>query len=108
LKIIKIIDEIKAKIQPVIDTVSNIGSSIGGTVSGMFGRASNFLLGSREAGGYIPQTGPYLLHQGEYVLPKGDSGMNITFNFNGDVNDRDTLMNEIIKMLNRAGIENGL
>jgi len=115
LKIIEIIDGIKVKIQPVIDvvsnvskTASNIGSSIGGAVSGVFGKASNFLFGSRETGGYIPQTGPYLLHQGEYVLPKGDSGMNITFNFNGDVNDRDTLMNEIIKMLNRAGIENGL
>lgn len=108
LKIIEIVDGIKEKIQPVIDMVSGISSSVSGAVSGVFGKAKNFLLGSRETGGYIPQTGPYLLHQGEYVLPKGDSGMNITFNFNGDVNDRDTLMNEIIKMLNRAGIENGL
>ena len=27
------------------------------------------LLGSRQTGGPIPQTGPYMLHAGEYVLP---------------------------------------
>lgn len=109
LKIIEIIDGIKAKIQPVIDmvsgvanTASNIGSSIGGAVSGVFGQAKSFLLGSRENGGYIPQTGPYLLHEGEYVVPKsGSSGVNITFNFNGDVSDIDTLQKTIIATLNR-------
>lgn len=109
LKIIEIIDGIRAKIQPVIDmvsgvanTASNIGSSIGGAVSGVFGQAKSFLLGSRENGGYIPQTGPYLLHEGEYVVPKSDSsGVNITFNFNGDVSDIDTLQKKIIETLNR-------
>lgn len=109
LKLIEIINEIKAKIQPVIDmasnisnTVKNIGSGIGGAVSKTFGQAQNFLLGSRESGGYIPQTGPYLLHEGEFVVPKNNSsGMNITFNFNGDVSDIETLQRTIIATLNR-------
>jgi hypothetical protein len=33
---------------------------------------------SKQAGGYINQTGPYLLHAGEYVNPKGTSPINIT------------------------------
>ncbi len=43
--------------------MSGIGSMFGG---GMLGG----VLGSRETGGPIPKTGPYLLHGGEYVLPK--------------------------------------
>jgi hypothetical protein len=109
MKLIEIINEIKAKIQPVIDmasnisnTVKNIGSGIGGAVSKTFGQAQSFLLGSRESGGYIPQTGPYLLHEGEFVVPKNNnSGMNITFNFNGDVSDIETLQRTIIATLNR-------
>lgn len=106
VKIIEVIDSIKAKIQPMVDMVSGItktASNIGGSISNAFGQASNFLLGSRENGGYIPQTGPYLLHQGEYVVPKNNSsGTNITFNFNGDVSDIDTLQRKIIETLNRS------
>jgi hypothetical protein len=28
------------------------------------------VIGSRQTGGYIPETGAYMLHQGEYVVPK--------------------------------------
>ena len=34
----------------------------------------NAIMGSRQEGGPITQTGPYLLHEGEYVMPKGDGG----------------------------------
>lgn len=105
LKIIEIVDGIKAKIQPVLDITSNITkttSGIGSSISSAFGQAQSFLLGSRESGGYIPQTGPYLLHEGEFVVPKNNnSGMNITFNFNGDVSDIETLQKTIIGTLNR-------
>jgi hypothetical protein len=45
---------------------------------------SNWLLGSRQYGGYIPQTGPYMLHQGETVVPAGGDtfASNITINAN--------------------------
>jgi len=36
---------------------------------GFGGMAENFLLGTRKEGGYIPETGPYLLHKGEEVIP---------------------------------------
>lgn len=38
------------------------------------GGATGGLLGSRAAGGPVPQTGPYLLHAGEYVSKPGSSG----------------------------------
>ncbi len=41
-------------------------------LSSLFGGAGGFLgglLGSRRSGGPIGQTGPYLLHAGEYVIP---------------------------------------
>lgn len=47
------------------------------------------VLGSRASGGDIPQTGPYLMHEGEYVVPKdgalvgGGGGGNVTVNING-------------------------
>ena len=43
------------------------------------------VLGSRAGGGYIPQTGPYLLHQGETVVPSnttyGGDRVNVVNNF---------------------------
>ncbi|WP_424244672.1 phage-related minor tail protein [Elusimicrobium posterum] len=42
-------------------------------IAGMFGGGGGILggvLGSRQTGGPIPLTGRYLLHEGEYVLPK--------------------------------------
>lgn len=61
-------------------TNSIFGSLFGGA-SGLFGG----LLGSRRSGGPINQTGPYLLHEGEYVLsPEAaraqETPVNITIN----------------------------
>ena len=44
---------------------SVFGSLFGGGGGSLFGS----LLGSRQTGGPIDQTGPYLLHAGEFVLP---------------------------------------
>lgn len=61
-------------------TKNILGSFLGGT-SSLFGG----LLGSRRTGGPINQTGPYLLHEGEYVLsPEAaraqETPVNITIN----------------------------
>lgn len=40
--------------------------------------------GSKQSGGPIAATGMYMLHQGEYVVPKRDAG-GITININGDL-----------------------
>ena len=34
-----------------------------------------------QSGGYVPRTGLAMLHEGEYVLPRDEAGMNITQNF---------------------------
>ncbi|MEM1558187.1 MAG: phage tail tape measure protein [Thermoproteota archaeon] len=36
----------------------------------------------KQTGGYIPETGLYWLHAGEYVVPAGESSQNITVNVN--------------------------
>lgn len=63
------------------------------------------ILGSKAEGGYIPQTGPYLMHKGEFVTKADGSnaaGPSFQFIFNGDVNDRDALQKSIIDSLNRS------
>lgn len=44
-------------------------SSVFGSLFGGGGSLFGSLLGSRQTGGPIDQTGPYLLHSGEFVLP---------------------------------------
>lgn len=54
-------------------TASMLTRSVLSGLGGLFGGGGGFvsgLLGSRETGGPIPKTGPYLLHGGEYVLSK--------------------------------------
>ena len=68
---------------------------IGSGISAV-GKGVSSLFGSRQEGGAIYQTGPYLLHQGEYVVPKtgalvgaGIGGMNITITGNTFMSDRE-------------------
>jgi len=67
---------------------------------------------SKQLGGYIPQTGLYLLHEGEYVVPRGRaayagagvSGINITITGNTFMSDEDAAVkigDMIIKVLKR-------
>ncbi len=99
----------KEWLNSLLDFVKNIFSKIKDFIGGSFiGKAFNFtssLLGSFQTGGVVPQTGPYLLHQGETVVPTGqaNSGVgasNITNNFYGftieelkrELDDRDRKM----------------
>jgi hypothetical protein len=84
------------------DTLSSVGSGI---TSGLKQSAlGQWIIGSKAEGGYIPQTGPYLMHKGEFVTKSDGSngGMSFQFIFNGDVNDRDALQRSIMEMLNRT------
>jgi len=56
---------------------------------------------SRQTGGPIPQTGPYLLHAGEYVLPRGPSAL--TINIYGAGSPRET-GDAVVDALRRAGV----
>ena len=42
--------------------------------TGFFGR----LLGRMQFGGYIPVTGAYLLHRGEFVIPRGGAPISVS------------------------------
>jgi len=66
----------------VIDKIKSV-ISLAREAGGGIASAAGKVLGSRQTGGYIPQTGLYNLHQGEYVVPKREvntSGRNIIIN----------------------------
>jgi hypothetical protein len=67
--------------------------------------AAQALIPSRQYGGPIERTGPYLLHAGEYVIPAGSKTSNITINIYG-VNKEasEDLGDKIVDKLRRAGI----
>jgi len=47
------------------------------------------ILGSFATGGVVPQTGPYVLHKGETVVPNGSgSGINMNVSYNVTVSDK--------------------
>jgi len=53
----------------------------------------SFGLPAKQAGGYIPKTGPYLLHKGEYVVPanRAGGGREIVLNVSYDINVADKI-----------------
>ena len=62
---------------------------LGGAISGLKER----ILGSRQFGGYIPETGLYNLHAGETVIPSTNvGGVNITVNVSGSERGMDERM----------------
>lgn len=61
---LSILEKIISTIQRVIDMASS--------VKGAVGNIAGKMLGSRATGGPINETGPYLLHEGEYVIPKNE------------------------------------
>jgi hypothetical protein len=70
----------------------NVGKSIGGAISTVTGGTVK-ILGAKASGGWIDQTGPYLMHAGEYVIPSqavgaGIGGQNIVVNITGTVDER--------------------
>ncbi len=85
-----------------IKSVINLAGKAGGFISSAVGR----VLGSKQMGGYIPQTGLYQLHKGEYVLPKviptGGKGQVINVNINNlnGFNARD-IANKLMGELNK-------
>jgi hypothetical protein len=66
------------------------------------------IFGSFQTGGLVPETGPYLLHAGEYVVPKKEVSSNIAFQpivtvyatGNGPVNG-DEIARRVSETLNR-------
>ena len=106
----KITDFIKSKIEWVNEQVNNLKNSISkikeatlnipSTVGGMIKGA----LPGKQMGGYIPETGPYFLHRGEYVVPASKGGgisLTITGNTFLDEESAVRMGDLIIKVLQR-------
>jgi len=86
-----IVDAFKAIYEWGQKAAQFIGAGVSGIAKGVTG-----LFSSKQEGGAIYQTGPYLLHRGEYVVPKtgalvgaGIGGMNITITGNTFMSDRE-------------------
>lgn len=60
------LEKLKSWAREAWSTISSIPSSIKGGVMNV--------IGSKQTGGYISETGPYLLHRGEYVVPSNLAG----------------------------------
>ena len=75
-----------------------LGTIIGGSIG------ESLVKGSRETGGFIPETGLYQLHKGENVIPaNGKSGNTFNFDFSGaSIVDKENFIKQITKSLNRG------
>lgn len=78
---------------PVIIAAAGAGAAIG------YGAAS--MIPSRQFGGPIRETGPYFLHAGEYVLPRGAAGMTVHIYYPSFRNRSD--MDYFVNTLERMG-----
>lgn len=84
------------RIKPFLDAYERIkagtmwvAEKTGAAISSVMG----VVKGTKQYGGYIPETGLYNLHQGEYVLPKNKTG-GITINISGNtfMSDREAAL----------------
>jgi len=80
-----------------------IWKGIGGFFGKEFYERARGMLPGKQFGGYIPETGPYLLHRGEYVVPsRGAVSVYITGNtFMGDKEGAVKMGDLIVKVLQR-------
>ena len=79
-------------IKVIIDGIKYLYKKARSIASYIGSKMSKFLLGSFQSGGVVPQTGPYLLHAGEHVIPKrraqsgaGGIATNPTFIINANI-----------------------
>ena len=77
------------QIQLIIDKINTIPKEIVTThiIRTIYETSGGGNLESKQFGGYISHTGPYLLHKGETVIPthKGESNAGITVNITGNL-----------------------
>jgi len=102
--ILKRFDDFLTKIIKALKQVQKLASAAGEVAGRVLGGgirgAGQKLLGSRQFGGPIPETGPYLLHAGETVLPaSGATFGNITVNVSGTTSDPAELARQIKKAI---------
>ena len=85
-------------VNSIVTAAQKVSSVVGNAISTVTGGTVK-VLGAKASGGWINQTGPYLMHAGEYVIPasqasSGASGGNqsIVVNFSGVIDQRSAQM----------------
>ncbi len=89
-QIIKIM--VRGMIEAIHEFVTKIPGRIVSALGGAFGGGGVQPIRSFQAGGYVPSTGAYRLHQGETVVPKNASGgvtLNVTYNI--EISDKEEM-----------------
>ncbi len=82
-KLLRVLEPFFNAYQRLQTMAASVGAYIGEQVGAIIEIGKGGLKGSKQTGGYIPETGAYLLHRGEYVMPKSKAGgiiINITGN----------------------------
>ncbi len=87
-----------------IKDFGGIGKVLGAIGSFAGEKITGLIKGSKQSGGYIPETGLYQLHKGENVIPaSGKSGNTFNFDFAGaNIVDKENFVKQITKSLNRG------
>lgn len=107
----KLISQINAYIKKLEDK-KKAESSGGGIISKISNTVSR-VFGSRAIGGEIGRTGPYMLHEGEFVVPRGSPGSgyggdtlntsnySISLTINAETNDPDEISRVVMQNLSQ-------
>jgi hypothetical protein len=87
--------------------IASGGVSYGATtVTGTFGKVVGSIMGSKAGGGNINQSGLYMLHKGEHVIPKGASTNIININMqSGPISNSIDVDNMLNAMASRMTAE---
>jgi len=108
LKIIisEVIDSLMEKIQPFIDVMTKLKSTIGGITGRVGGFFSGIGLPSFDIGGIVPgpigAPVPAIVHGGETIIPANqNAGNTFNFTFQGDISDKEELIEIIKNSINR-------
>lgn len=100
--IISAIEDFLARVNKVVGAVKSVAGAIGG---GIVSTAKS-IIGAKQYGGYIPETGAYMLHRGEYVSRAGGGGGAVSLTITGNTflsEDAAVRMGDlIIKVLQRG------
>jgi len=87
-----VVDKVEGWMATIMRKISEGFSDVKITISGAVSKVKGAIgLESKQMGGFIPETKPYLLHKGEYVLPAGRrfAPVNITITGNTFMSDEE-------------------
>ncbi len=105
----KTIEGVYNAVKPMIEFIKGGVSAAGKAVGGALHGAAKFIRGKKQVGGFVPETGFYYLHRGEYVQRAGEATkvitVNPTININVEKIESEPDWNRIYEEINRRMVE---